>query len=225
MAPKTATETFSRVAIGREYRTALASVLYSFTFYNTCATTQMASIDFVYAVDDQLGSLANLEGLYLNDLIGAIPGSGNGGLVSPQPFRQENALSKLDISNLITEGRNDLFIYQTDQSGVTSGIIFQAEIKIGCKATMSAQPVMAHFAQVAAGDGSSSSFAIHNRSQPLEDGDVDRQETMTIKLEFFASDGSLITDQEREIDGEGTEVIVLEAPADPLQVGWVICSR
>ncbi len=192
----------------------VASVLYSFTFYNTCNTTQMATIDFTYAVDDLLGSAANPEGLYLNGLVGAIPRSGSGTLEPPATFRQENVLSKLDISNLIKEGRNDLFIYQTDQSDLlpnASGIIFQAEIKIGCKVTMSAQPVMAQFAQVAVGDGSSSSFAIHNPSQ----------QQLTVQLEFFASNGSLIATQERDIDGMGTEVIALEAPDDPLQVGWV----
>lgn len=184
-----------------------ASALYDITFFNPCTTTKTATLDFFYGVDDALGGPANTEGLYLNGLSGAIPGTQ--GSPPPSRFQQESFLGPLDVTALIQPGENHLSVYQRDTASIVSGIIFQAEIELACESTMTGQPFTAQFAQVAAGAGSTSSFAVHNpHPNPL-----------SVSLEFFDSAGNLVGNQTTSIAPQGTEALALN-PAGLLRAGW-----
>ncbi len=100
------------------------SALYAIKFNvgNTC--WQSASLQFSFAVDDQLGDPsggANQLGLYLNQT--ALAGTSGGGIGSETTW-------SFDVSGILQPGENTIHVYDRDNGAIVSGVIFSGRVQI-----------------------------------------------------------------------------------------------
>lgn len=110
---------------------ASSSTLYRVPFTVTTAGITGATITLAWSADDGLGDItwggANPIGAYLRDSFGNVtaltPAAGGN-------FTIESSIINYNILGAITTGANELFLYQRDQGGAPSGLIFGAEISI-----------------------------------------------------------------------------------------------
>lgn len=108
-----------------------SSTLYRVPFTVTTAGITGATISLAWSADDGLGDItwggANPIGAYLRDSFGNVtaltPAAGGN-------FTIESSIINYNIFGAITTGANELFLYQRDQGGAPSGLIFSAELSI-----------------------------------------------------------------------------------------------
>jgi len=110
---------------------ASSSTLYRVPFTVTTVGITGATISLAWSADDGLGDIvwggANPIGAYLRDSFGNVtaltPAAGGN-------FTIESSIINFNILGAITTGNNELFLYQRDQGGAPSGLIFGAELQI-----------------------------------------------------------------------------------------------
>lgn len=108
-----------------------SSTLYRVPFTVTTVGITSATISLAWSADDGLGDItwggANPIGAYLRDSFGNVtaltPAAGGN-------FTIESSIINYNILGAITTGLNELFLYQRDQGGAPSGLIFGAELRI-----------------------------------------------------------------------------------------------
>ena len=101
-----------------------ASALYCYEFEVCCDNIQDATLDFFWAVDDQLGdtpSGPNNPGVYINGV--GVPISGGN-------FLAEYSSGLTPIT--LVPGTNTLHVYQRDVAYVVSALMFSAKIQVYC---------------------------------------------------------------------------------------------
>ena len=111
------------------------SVLYAVPFTITTNKITSASIDFEWAVDDLLGDSGfsdnnNPIGVYINSPQNALNSSFSGDQNPLMGTGQLGTASQGNIEDFLVSGLNHLYIYQRDQGGSVSGLIFSANITI-----------------------------------------------------------------------------------------------
>lgn len=85
-----------------------------------------------------------------------------------------------------------------------------------CSPLMSAEfgEGVQYFPQLVVGGGATTSFAVHNPTD----------ETLTVQIELYKSDGSVFAAEELEIDPRGSQTLEIGDAQDPLTVGWAMLT-
>ena len=99
------------------------TALYAIDFTLTASMLGAVSLDFEFLIDNQLGDTNN-EGLFVNEL--PLVGSKRLGAVVAH-FQVDQSLPAFDITSLVIEGVNTLYVNQADLGSV-AGLLFSATI-------------------------------------------------------------------------------------------------